>query len=84
MPWIGRWAQYICPLTYALRLLNLAEFGECAKGEGPAAENCRQLFEITGANEKDRWWYWVAVLAIFVLYRLGGLILLKKRAREFY
>jgi len=84
LPVYIRWAQYICPLTYALRLLNLAEFGDCAEGEGQAAENCKRLFEITGANKSDRWWYWLAILAVFVLYRFGGLLILQKRAKAFY
>lgn len=84
LPVYIRWAQYLCPLTYALRLLNLAEFGECAKGNDKAAENCRRLFEITDVVEEDRWWYWLVMLSIFLGYRLGGLIILKQKSTKFY
>lgn len=84
LPIYIRWAQYLCPLTFCLRLLNLAEFGDCAKGEGQGARNCQNLLKIMHAEEDDKWWYWLMLIIIFVAYRATALLLLKRLARKFY
>jgi len=84
LPIYIRWAQYTCPLTYAVKLLNLAEFGECAKGVGQGAKNCQTLLDNVHANDDDRWWYWLVLLGIFFAYRATALILLRRLSRKFY
>uniref|UniRef100_A0A7S2VZ86 ABC transporter domain-containing protein n=1 Tax=Eucampia antarctica TaxID=49252 RepID=A0A7S2VZ86_9STRA len=84
LPVYIRWAQYLCPLTYALRLVLHAEFDDCSKGGGEAAENCKDLLENMKIKEDDIWWYWVAMLSCFVVYRLGALFLLKRLSNKFY
>lgn len=79
--WI-RWVQYICPLTYGIRILLLAEFGSCAGAE--AAASCTALLEQIDANEEDVWWYWIVLLAQFAASRLLALWLLRSNAQRFY
>ena len=79
-----QWVQYICSLTYSVRLGLLAEFGECASGNDVAAQNCRSVLTNVNANEEDKWLYWVVLIALFVVMRLGALLVLKRKATSFY
>ena len=77
-----RWAQYLCSLTYAVRLALLAEFGECAKA---SVENpCNALLTVNEVNEDSTSTYWAILWSLFVLFRLGGLAVLRKKATKFY
>ncbi len=77
-----RWAQYLCSLTYGVRLALLAEFGECAKAsdENP----CNQLLTVNQVKEDETGMYWALLWGLFVVFRLGGLVLLRKKATKFY
>ncbi len=80
-----QWVQYICSLTYAVRLGLLAEFEDCAiRGEGTAAENCRTVLINTNANPNHKWFYWLVLVALIAVVRLGALIILKRKATRFY
>jgi len=76
-----RWAQYLCSLTYALRLMVLEEFTSCTE---PGASNCQGTIKRIGANEDDIYWYWLVLLGLFVFFRLFALALLTKKATKFY
>jgi len=77
-----RWAQYLCSLTYGVRLALLAEFGECAKESEKNA--CSNLLTVNQVNEDEKGMYWVLLWSLFLMFRLGGLALLRKKATKFY
>mmetsp|Transcript_33514 Transcript_33514/g.58845 ORF Transcript_33514/g.58845 Transcript_33514/m.58845 type:complete len:150 (+) Transcript_33514:1998-2447(+) len=82
-----RWAQYLCSLTYGTRLALLAEFGECAKASETNASGtnpCKELLTVNQVKESDRGLYWAVLWSLFVIFRLGGLALLRKKATKFY
>ena len=74
IPDFFRWAQYLCSLTYAVRIALLAEFGDCA------AASCQALLESNNVREIAAHWYWLILVAIFVAFRLAAMIVLKRRA----
>lgn len=76
-----RWVQYLCPLMYSTRLVLLAEFGRCEPGL--AQWNCERLLTQNNALFTDRWWYWTALLGLFLVYRLVALVILKRKANRF-
>jgi len=76
-----RWIQYICSLTFGVRLALTAEFGDCAKGDNPdEARFCKSVIEDTNADLDATWWYWLVLVSIFVLFRLIAIITLKSKA----
>lgn len=83
-----RWAQYLCSLTYGVRLALLAEFGECADAPAesfPSNINpCYQLLSVNQVDPTEKGLYWGVLWALFVVFRLGGLALLRKKATKFY
>jgi len=82
-----QWAQYLCSLTYGVRLALLAEFGECAKKASPVGSEtnpCKQLLTVNHVDEDERWLYWGVLWTLFIVFRLCGLILLRKKATKFY
>ena len=85
-----QWAQYLCSLTYGVRLALLAEFGDCARNENneyytPDQPNiCANLLEVNQVNEDDKPLYWGILWGLFIVFRLSGLALLRKKATKFY
>jgi len=85
-----QWAQYLCSLTYGVRLALLAEFGDCAKNEnnqyyGPGEPNiCANLLNVNQVNDSEMPLYWGILWGLFLVFRLSGLLLLKKKATKFY
>lgn len=77
-----RWAQYLCSLTYSVRLSLVEEFDSCAPGQ--AETNCDNLLKNVGANADDTWWYWLVLVCLFVVFRVGALIILRWKATKFY
>ena len=78
-----RWAQYLCSLTYALRLMLIEEFDrDC--GSPDANENCQGVLERTEADTDEAWWYWLVLVGIFVVFRFIAMIILKGKASKFY
>ena len=76
-----RWAQYLCSLTYSTRLMVMAEFEACSS---PGAENCERIIESIDAEEEDKWWYWLVLIGLFVVFRLTALVILRKKATKFF
>jgi len=67
-------------LTYAVKLILDQEFGEnCGSGPGEE-EGCQRVLNSVNVNSDKVWIYWLALVCIFVVLRLGALILLKRKA----
>lgn len=77
-----RWAQYLCSLTYGVRLALLAEFGDCAKAS--EKNPCSELLDVNQVKEDETGMYWALLWSLFVMFRLGGLALLRMKATKFY
>lgn len=76
MPSFISWMQYLCPLTYAVRLAIIAEFDYC----GVICDKARDLL---GADPQYTWAYWLCLWGLFICIRLLSLIILRKKARKF-
>lgn len=74
IPQFLRWAQYLCSLTYAVRLSLFYEFGDCT------TDACVSVLERNGVYELDLIWYWLILVAIAAVFRLTGMIILKGKA----
>merc|ERR1712127_775191 len=48
-----RWAQYLCSLTYAIRLALNYEFDDCSPDGPNGITNCENLLDYTKAEEMD-------------------------------
>merc|ERR1712232_41678 len=70
-----RWCQYLCSLTYALRILAVEEFNRGSE-ECP---QCTIFLETLNADPEETWWNWLVLLALFVVFRLIGLFILRKK-----
>jgi len=81
IPRIVRWAQYLCSLKYAAGLAMIYEFGDCEPGL--AEENCKNILRRNSVSKDDEWWYWIALLGLFVGFRMLALLAIKKRATVF-
>ena len=73
-----RWAQYLCTLTYSVRLALIAEFDSCD------LPSCTTLLDDIGADSDDLFWYWIVLGGLFVLFRVGALLILRKKATKFF
>lgn len=76
-----RWVQWLCSLSYGIRLGLLAEFEECAD-EGET--NCSIILESANSNADEKWIYWLVLVALFVVFRVWALFVLKQKANSFY
>lgn len=78
-----RWAQYLCTLTYAIRLSLVAEFDrDCGSPEADA--NCQGILVRIDANQNDVWWYWLVLVGLFAFFRIAAVVVLRKKATKFY
>lgn len=84
IPKFLRWAQYVCVLTYAVRMLIIEEFYNCDEKNYFANQNCNLLVEKMEAKPGDEWFYWTMLIAYFFCFRTLALILLRKSASRFY
>lgn len=78
-----RWIQYICPMTYATRILLVADFYECSD-DFVEKIFCDTLLENTGADPDDVLLYWFILIGQFVVFRIIALAILHKSAQRFY
>jgi hypothetical protein len=70
---------------YAVRLALLAEFGDCASMTTVQMPNpCKNLLEANMVEENDKAIYWAILWGLFVVFRLSGLIVLRKKATKFF
>eukprot|EP00457_Paulinella_chromatophora_P001032 gb/GEZN01001034.1/.p1 GENE.gb/GEZN01001034.1/~~gb/GEZN01001034.1/.p1 ORF type:complete len:661 (+),score=82.30 gb/GEZN01001034.1/:29-2011(+) len=83
-----QWVQYTCSLKYALNLLVLSEFNDDLCPNVPTPPDgltaCQRLRASNDIVTDDWWIYLVALLTLFVGFRIIGAIFLVKRARNFY
>ena len=80
-----RWALYLCTLTYALRILLVAEFENCGGTANPTwSDSCNALIVNVGANPNDTWWYWIVLTMLFAVFRVAALVVLRKKASKYF
>ena len=85
MPVWLRWAQYLCSLTYAVRIVLVAEFQNCGGGDDlEASMACNNLLKGVGANPDDTWWYWLVLATLFIVFRSLALVVLRAKAIKFF
>jgi ABC-type multidrug transport system permease subunit len=78
-----RWARYLCTLTYASRILLVAEFDrDCGSAEGD--KKCQTLLSNVEAVPDDTWWNWLVLVSLFIVVRCLALFVLRKKATKFY
>jgi hypothetical protein len=78
-----RWARYLCTLTYAVRILLVAEFDrDCGSEEGD--KNCEELLDNVGAVPDETWWNWLILVTLFCLFRFIALFILRQKATKFF
>lgn len=75
------WAQYLCSLKYAAGLALIYEFGQCAAGT--PQENCDAILSQNNVGLNDEWWYWLAMVGLFILFRGLALLVLERKGRDF-
>eukprot|EP00980_Cylindrotheca_fusiformis_P027786 scaffold22559_cov111-Cylindrotheca_fusiformis.AAC.25 len=78
-----RWARYLCSLTYALRIMVFEEFGDGC-GSPEADDACDQLIESLDSGEDELWWSGLLLVILFVVFRLMGLFILRRKALKFF
>jgi len=80
-----QWVQYICSLTFGVRLGLLAEFEGCTSDTDELiASNCSKILSNVNADPSEKWWYWLILGILFVVLRLAALWVLKNKASSFY
>lgn len=83
MPSWLRWARYIFPLTYSIRIGLIEELADGC-GSEKADEMCDALLESIDADEDESWWYWLIMIGIFVAFRIIALVVLQRKATKFF
>lgn len=73
IPEFLRWSQYLCSLTYAIRLAALFEFGDCE------TDSCQDLLVSNGVYQLDSYWYWIILIAIAAIFRITSMVILKNK-----
>lgn len=84
--WLG-WARYLCTLTYAVRILLVEEFQDCADrevSEGIEHKKCFSMLDTVNAKEDETWWNWLILISLFVVFRGAALFILQRKATKFY
>jgi ABC-2 type transporter len=79
--WLG-WAKYLCSLTYGLRILLVAEFDRSVEECGDST-NCADLLERLNAKPDEMWWNWLVLVLLFIVCRVGALVILRAKANKF-
>lgn len=79
-----RWAQYLCSLTYAVRLALDAEFGDCAADGRFSPNYCRTLLVASKVDQIAIYGYWLILIGLFFFLRILALIVLKRKALAFF
>jgi ABC-type multidrug transport system permease subunit len=83
MPSWLRWPQYLCTLTYSIRLILIQEFDrDCGSPE--ANKNCQDLLVRIQADPDEIWWYWLVLIGLFCAFRLLAVTVLRSKANKFY
>ena len=62
----------------------VGEFEDCDPSNPAANQECNDLLERTDADPDETWWNWVVLVALFVVFRVTALIVLRQKATKFY
>jgi ABC-type multidrug transport system permease subunit len=79
-----QWAQYVCSLTYAVRIALVEEFNGCGSEGSQALENCQRLINDTKADPDETFWNWLVLVGLFIFFRLLALYILRQKAAKFF
>lgn len=71
-------------MTFGIRIIMLEEFYEPGCGDTTGEFVCDLLLETVEAEPDDVWWYWLVLIAQFIVLRLIAVILLHKKASKFF
>jgi uncharacterized phage infection (PIP) family protein YhgE len=75
-----RWLTYLMPFNYAVKLYLNEEFADCAR----TTKACQEVLDSLSIDSNDVWWYWLALLGLFVVLRTSAFILLRRKADKYY
>jgi hypothetical protein len=56
------------------------EFDDCAE----TTAVCQNLLDRNNINPDDVWWYWLALLGLFVVLRTAAFVLLRRKANKYF
>jgi len=70
------WAQWVCVLTPALRVLLVEEFYDCDDAT-VETEHCHYFLERVQADPDELPQYWVTITAYYVIFRTSAMFLMK-------
>ena len=81
IPDVLAWIRYICPLTYGVKIVVAAEFayGRC---DGLEPNYCDEIMSHVDADTSKVWWYYLVLIALFIIVRLFALLNLKRKADQ--
>jgi ABC-type multidrug transport system permease subunit len=79
-----RWAQWVCSLTYGVKLRLFYEWGSGCENPADATYYTCNLLNSLNIEEDEVWWYWVMLVVLFLAFRLAALFVLSKKATKFY
>jgi ABC-type multidrug transport system permease subunit len=82
IPFWLEWAKYLCSLTYALRILLVAEFDRSVEDCGDSTK-CADLLERLNANPDETWWNWLVLVLLFIVFRVAAVTILRAKANKF-
>jgi len=74
IPGFLRWCQYLCSLTYAVRLASIYEFGDCE------TESCESLLKNNEVEQLDAFWYWIILIGFAAMFRVTSMVVLMNKA----
>ena len=77
IPVVLRWIQYIIPLKYGVNIVYLAEINQ-----GQYSSWAPIILAQNDVETNGLWWYIVVLLALFLLFRLIGLLSLIQKAKS--
>eukprot|EP00529_Nitzschia_sp_RCC80_P009532 CAMPEP_0113467786 /NCGR_PEP_ID=MMETSP0014_2-20120614/15001_1 /TAXON_ID=2857 /ORGANISM="Nitzschia sp." /LENGTH=765 /DNA_ID=CAMNT_0000360119 /DNA_START=192 /DNA_END=2489 /DNA_ORIENTATION=+ /assembly_acc=CAM_ASM_000159 len=80
--WLA-WITWIMPLTYGVKIIMAAEFGNGRCGDN-IPNYCEQTLSNANVNTDDVWWYYLVLLLLFLFFRLAALFMLRRKASKFY
>jgi len=69
------------PLTYAVKIGVEIRVQSQLRSD-VANFNCKNVLKNTNLNPEDVWLYWLALVAIFAVLRLGGAVSLAEKGEE--
>ena len=74
IPAFLRWAQYLCSLTYAVRLVLIYEFSDCE------TQACSTLLSSNSVDELPTYIYWIILIVIMSIFRGLAMLVLRNKA----